>query len=180
MRGSLDRTSLGDEQDWQIGDQAVVLHNFGGIGGIDGETISGFTVTGHFAFGQATVIADPFTGEPRFALRYHQIYANNPNGIVAGSQDWSAFMGNLQRGWMGTRPVSDVLVQGDSALLPELAIQAQVLMARYRTGDGTGVSTVTPATSCVQDSSQALWIAIDQLRFPVPAGTGGIQPSAHP
>ncbi len=165
MRGTLGRTSLGDEQDWQVGDQALVLHNFGGIGGIDGESISGFTVTGHFAFGQARVIADPFTGQPRFALRYHQIYANNPNGIVAGSQDWSAFMGNLQRGWMGTRPVSDVLVQGDSALLPELAIQAQVLMARYRTGDGTGVSTVTPATSCVQDSSQALWIAIDQLRF---------------
>jgi predicted Abi (CAAX) family protease len=37
-------------------------------------------------------------------------------------------------------------------------------MARYRSCDGSGVSLVSPAISCVQDSSQALWIAIDQLR----------------
>jgi predicted Abi (CAAX) family protease len=37
-------------------------------------------------------------------------------------------------------------------------------MARYRSGDGTGLASVTPATSCVQDSSQALFLAIQQLR----------------
>ena len=47
------------------------------------------------AFGEAEVIADPFGGEPRFDLRYRQIYANNPDGIVAGSQEWSAWSGNL-------------------------------------------------------------------------------------
>jgi predicted Abi (CAAX) family protease len=155
---------LGTATGWQIGDEALLIHGFGGIGGVKGEPIAGFTVTGHFAFGQAQVIADPFSGEPRFAISYHQIYANNPNGIVAGTQDWSAFSGDLQRGWLGTRPISDVLVEGDGPLLRELAIQAEVLMARYRSGDGTGVSTVTPATSCVQDSFQALFISIDQLR----------------
>lgn len=149
---------------WRIGDEALVIHGFGGIGGAQGEPTPGFTVTGHFAFGQAVVIADPFSGEPRFAIRYHQIYANNPNGIVSGAQDWSAFSGDLQRGWLGTRPISDVLIEADGLLLRELAIQAEVLMARYRSGDGTGVSTVTPATSCVQDSFQALFISIDQLR----------------
>jgi predicted Abi (CAAX) family protease len=149
---------------WQLGDQALVLHSFGGIGGPDGEPTPGFTVTGHFAFGQAEVVQDPFSGSPRFAIRYHQIYANNPNGIVSGTQDWSAFSGDLQRGWLGTRPISDVLVRGDAPLLRELAIQAEVLMARYRSGDGSGVATVTPGTSCVQDSGQALFIAIAELR----------------
>jgi predicted Abi (CAAX) family protease len=166
-RGRFRRVALvpdGDHAPWRPGDRALVIHNFGGIGGPAGEPISGFTVTGHFAFGAARVVADPFTGEPRFDLRYHQIYANNPNGIVAGSQDWSAYTGNLQRGWLGTRPISDVLARTDPRLLEELAIQAEVLMARYRSGDGAGVSLVTPAISCVQDSSQSLWIAIDQLR----------------
>lgn len=166
-RGHVSRVGLspdGAEAPWQLDDRSLVIHNFGGIGGPDGEAISAFTVTGHFAFGAARVVIDPFTGQPRFDLRYHQIYANNPNGIVSGSQDWSAYTGNLQRGWLGTRPISDVLVRTDPLLLEELAIQAEVLMARYRSGDGVGVSLVSPAISCVQDSSQALWIAIDQLR----------------
>lgn len=166
-RGHFSRVGLvpdGAAVPWQPGDRSLLIHSFGGIGGTDGEAISGFTVTGHFAFGAAQVVIDPFTGQPRFDLRYHQIYANNPNGIVSGSQDWSAYTGNLQRGWLGTRPISDVLVRTDPLLLEELAIQAEVLMARYRSGDGGGVSLVSPAISCVQDSSQALWIAIDQLR----------------
>jgi predicted Abi (CAAX) family protease len=166
-RGRFSRVGLvpdGAGTPWQPGDRSLVIHSFGGIGGPDGEAISGFTVTGHFAFGAARVVIDPFTGQPRFDLRYHQIYANNPDGIVSGSQDWSAYTGNMQRGWLGTRPISDVLVRTDPLLLEELAIQAEVLMARYRSGDGAGVSLVTPAISCVQDSSQALWIAIDQLR----------------
>jgi predicted Abi (CAAX) family protease len=160
---------------WRIGDRALLLHAFGGIGGERGEPTPGFTVTGHFAFGEAQVVADPFSGEPRFELRFHQIYAHNPNAIVAGSQDWSAFAGDLQRGWQASRPLSNVLVQlpalegppgNDGRLsLPEaLALQAEVLMARYRSGDGTGLASVTPATSCVQDSSQALFLAIQQLR----------------
>jgi len=166
-RGSFRRTALEPDQmarPWAIGDRALLIHAFGGIGGPGGEPTPGFTVTGHFAFGEAEVIADPFGGEPRFDLRYHQIYANNPDGIVAGSQEWSAWSGDLQRGWLGLRPISDVLVRQDPALLAALRLQAEVLMARYRSGDGRGVAAVTATTSCVQDSAQALWTTVELLR----------------
>ena len=167
-RGSLHSTALvPDGTSWpamRVGDRALLLHVFGGIGGLDGETGPPWTTTGHFAFGEAAVVRDAFSDQPRLAVRYHQIYANNPNGIVAGSQDWSAYAGNLQRGWTGTRPFSDVLVPIDGPVLDALGLQAEILAARYRSGDGAGVALVTPATSCVQDSSQALWIAIRQLR----------------
>ena len=166
-RGSFHRTALEPDampRPWAIGDHALLIHAFGGIGGPGGEPTPGFTVTGHFAFGEAEVIADPFGGEPRFDLRYHQIYANNPDGIVAGSQEWSAWSGDLQRGWLGLRPISDVLVRQDPQLLAALRLQAEVLMARYRSGDGRGVAAVTATTSCVQDSAQALWTTVELLR----------------
>jgi predicted Abi (CAAX) family protease len=141
------------------------MHLFGGIGGEDGEPVAAWTVTGHFAFGEAEVVRDAFSGAPRLALRYHQIYASNPNGIVAGSQDWSAYAGSLQRGWIGLRPFADVLVPIGGEVLDAIDLQAELVAARYRSGDGAGVSLVTPSTSCVQDSAQALWIAIRQLRL---------------
>jgi predicted Abi (CAAX) family protease len=182
-RGRLERVRIATDpgrMGWQLGDHGLVIHNFGGIGGSRGEPISGFTVTGHLAFGEVEVVRDPFSGEPRFEIRYHQIYANNPNGIVSGTQDASAYAGDLQRGWLWLRPFSDVLIHQDLfadlsfgghsfSLLRELAVQAEVIMARYRSGDGTGLSSVTPATSCVQDSSQALFIAIRRLRERVQA-----------
>jgi predicted Abi (CAAX) family protease len=167
-RGSLHHSALIPERKpapaWQAGERALLMHLFGGIGGAEGEAVNGWTVTGHFAFGEARVVRDAFTGEPRLAIRYHQIYANNPNGIVAGSQDWSAYAGSLQRGWIGLRPFSDVLVPMGGEVLEAVALQTEILAARYRSGDGGGVALVTPSTSCVQDSSQALWIAIRQLR----------------
>ena len=36
-------------------------------------------------------------------------------------------------------------------------------MARYRIGDGTGAAIVKPATSCVQDSNQALYVTIKRI-----------------
>ena len=167
-RGSLQSTALIPDGvsplAWELGDRALLMHLFGGIGGKDGEPIQGWTVTGHFAFGEAEVVRDAFTGRPRLAIRYHQIYANNPNGIVAGSQDWSAYAGSLQRGWFGLRPFSDVLVPMGPEVLEAIELQAELIAARYRSGDGHGVALVTPSTSCVQDSAQALWIAIRQLR----------------
>jgi hypothetical protein len=56
------------------------------------------------------------------------------------------------------------LVTVNISLFRQLLIQTQMLAARYRTGDGTGVAGVTPATSCVQDSNQALFIAIQQVK----------------
>ncbi|MFN7678187.1 MAG: type II CAAX prenyl endopeptidase Rce1 family protein [Cyanobacteriota bacterium] len=167
-RGTLHRATLlpdGEhESGWELGERALLMHLFGGIGGDDGEPVKGWTVTGHFSFGEARVVRDAFTGQPRLAIRYHQIYATNPNGIVAGSQDWSAYAGSLQRGWIGLRPFSDVLVPIGADVVEAIALQAEIMAARYRSGDGRGVALVTPATSCVQDSGQALWIALRQLR----------------
>ena len=161
---------------WQEGDYALLVHLFGGIGGENKELTPAGTVTGHFAYGLARVVREPFTDELQFDIQYQQIYANNSGGIVSGTHDWSSYAGDMQRGWIGQRPFSDVVIKQDAFLQPlqlgdttlhlfrELLIQAQIIAARYRTGDGTGVAAVTPATSCVQDSSQALYIAIEQIR----------------
>lgn len=162
--------------DWQIGDRALVMHLFGGIGGQKAETPPVFgTVSGHFAYGIAEVRRDEFTQEPRLEVVYDQVYSHNPNGIIAGRLSWAEYTGNLQRGWLGTRPISDVLIKlpaltedyqfGEITLSPfaELQRQLAIMMARYRTGDGTGAAIVTPAQSCIQDSSQAVYKTIKQI-----------------
>ncbi|MGP1385215.1 MAG: CPBP family glutamic-type intramembrane protease [Thainema sp.] len=162
--------------DWQIGDRALVMHLFGGIGGQNAETPPVFgTVSGHFAYGVAEMRRDPFTQEPRLEVVYDQVYSHNPNGIIAGRLSWAEYTGSLQRGWLGTRPISDVLIKlpaltkdyqfGEITLSPfaELQRQLAIMMARYRTGDGTGAAIVTPAQSCIQDSSQAVYKTIKQI-----------------
>ena len=121
------------------------------------------------------MVRDPFTDELRFDIEYEQVYAHNTDGIVSGSIKWSSYMGDLQRGWLGSRPVSDVIIKfapitqdydfDGIRLSPiaELKQQLQIMMARYRIGDGTGASLVTPARSCVQDSNQALYRAIQKI-----------------
>ncbi len=160
---------------WQEGDRLLGLHLFGGIGGELGEKIMLATVTGHFSFSLPKVIRDPFTQELQWEIPYYQVYAHNPQGIIAGSQTWENYAGNLQRGWVHSRPFSDVMVKldvledynfGGAILSPldELQKQLQIMMARYRTGDGTGYAGVSAAASCVQDSNQALYIAIRSLQ----------------
>ncbi|PZV12548.1 MAG: CPBP family intramembrane metalloprotease domain-containing protein [Leptolyngbya sp.] len=161
---------------WQAGDRALVMHLFGGRGGRSGEGSVGGTVTGHFAYGMAEVIRDPFTNELQLDVRYQQVYANNIEGVISGENSWTNYMGNLQRGWLGTRPVTDVLVKLDTIgqdydfggikLSPftELTRQLRIIGDRYRTGDGTGIASVTAATSCVQDSNQALFATIQSIR----------------
>jgi predicted Abi (CAAX) family protease len=161
---------------WEEGDYALVIHLFGGIGGENKEFTPAGTVTGHFAYGLARVVKEPLAQELQFDIHYQQIYAHNTGGIVSGTHDWSSYTGDMQRGWLGIRPVSDVVVKLDSFIEPfkfgdhsislfrQLLIQTQVLAARYRTGDGTGVAGISPATSCVQDSNQALFIAMEQVK----------------
>lgn len=164
------RTSL-----WQEGDIGIVIHCFGGIGGKKAEKIVFGIVTGHFALGVAKVVRDRFTGELRFDIEYKQVYTHNTDGIVAGSIKWQSYMGDLQRGWLGDRPVCDIICKLDCVCcnydfdgiklspLSELDRQLDIMMARYRSGDGTGASLVTPATSCVQDSSQAIYATIKKI-----------------
>ncbi|MEG4281706.1 CPBP family glutamic-type intramembrane protease [Microcoleus sp. A006_D1] len=161
--------------EWKQGDRALAIHLFGGIGGKQAESVVAGTVTGHFAYGIAEIVRDPFTQELQFDIAYEQVYANNPEAIVAGRTTWANYMGNLERGWLGTRPVSDVIVKldaisrdynlGEITLSPldELLGNLQIMAARYRTGDGTGSAAVTPATSCVQDSNQALYLTIESI-----------------
>ena len=161
---------------WQEGDYALLMHLFGGIGGENKEFTPAGTVTGHFAYGLARVRQEPLAQEPQFDIQYQQVYAHNSGGIVSGTHDWSSYTGDMSRGWLGIRPISDVVIKLDSFVEPfelgdvnislfrQLLIQTQILAARYRTGDGTGVAGVTPATSCVQDSNQALFIAIEQVK----------------
>ncbi|MEH1789539.1 MAG: CPBP family glutamic-type intramembrane protease [Nostoc sp.] len=176
---------------WQEGNKAIVLHLFGGIGGRKAEAVGvPYTITGHFAFGIAEVVRDEFTKELRFETKYHQIYAHNPDGIIAGTHTWADYMGNLQRGWLPTRPVSDILIKFDPVTqdydfdgiklspLEQFQQQLQVTMARYRVGDGTGGAMVSPATSCVQDASQALYAAILAIKNQV-ATTPQIQTWVH-
>ncbi|MEQ9552363.1 MAG: hypothetical protein RIM23_22460 [Coleofasciculus sp. G3-WIS-01] len=74
---------------WQEGDRALILHLFGGIGGENGDQQTIWaTVTGHFSFGVAEIIRDPFTDELRWEIVYQQVYAHNPDrelGIQASS-----------------------------------------------------------------------------------------------
>lgn len=179
---------------WRVGDQALVIHLFGGIGGQKAEpqAVIG-TVTGHFAYGIATVIKDPFTGDYQFEIEYQQVYSHNPEGIVAGPTHWAEYMGHLNRGWLGSRPVLDVLVKYDALTQPyqfgeilldplrELKGQLQLMAARYRVGDGTGSTLVTPAKSCVQDSSQAVYQTLKRIQHHVQT-TPAIQTwlAAHP
>lgn len=161
---------------WKEGDTAIVMHAFGGIGGKKGDPIKFGIVTGHFAYGLAYVVRDSFTGELRFDIEYRQVYAHNPDGIVAGTLKWFNYMGDLQRGWLGNRPVCDFIVKFDAitknydfdgiklSAMEEFCRQLDVMTARYRIGDGTGASVVTPVTSCVQDSNQALYATIQQMQ----------------
>ncbi|WP_310412639.1 type II CAAX prenyl endopeptidase Rce1 family protein [Chamaesiphon sp. OTE_8_metabat_110] len=159
-----------------LGTKALVIHSFGGIGGKTGDPADIWqTITGHFAYGMATVTRSVLTGAPEWQVEYNQVYAHNPDGIVAGKQDWATYQGHLQRGWMATRPVADLLISYPPVTedydfdgiklspLTELQRQLNIFAARYRTGDGTGSASVTPATSCVQDANQALYVTIRQL-----------------
>ncbi|NEQ22544.1 MAG: abortive infection protein [Microcoleus sp. SIO2G3] len=160
---------------WREGDKVIVLHTFGGIGGKKAESAPLGVVTGHFAYGLARVVREPLTQELRFDIEYQQVYAHNPDGIVSGTISWSGYMGDLQRGWLGNRPVSDILIKLDAVTedydfdgikvspLKEFTRQMDIMMARYRIGDGTGVAVVKPATSCVQDANQALYATIKRI-----------------
>jgi predicted Abi (CAAX) family protease len=180
-RGTLETVLLNPGNrsiDWQVGDRAVVMHLFGGRGGKSGEAPIVGTVTGHFSYGLATIIQEPIAHELQWDLRYQQVYATNVEGVIAGTNSWTAYMGDLRRGWLGTRPIADILVKLDViedydfggeriAPLAEFQRQLQVINARYRTGDGSGAAVVTPATSCVQDSNQALFATVQQVRHRV-------------
>ncbi|WOD39356.1 CAAX protease [Nodosilinea sp. E11] len=165
---------------WQLGDQALLVHVYGGIGGEQREPAAkGPIYFGHFAYGIATVVREPLTQELQFDIHYHQVYTHNRRGLIAGTLDWSLYMGDRQWGFMGTRPVSDILIKLPAytepfdfkgvpwAALDDLRIELELMTARYRTGDGTGVTYVGPANNCAQDSNQAMYASAAHLEASV-------------
>ena len=164
------------EQCWKEGDRALLLHVYGGIGGKNKEPAAqGPFYFGHFSYGNATVIREPLTGELRFEMEYHQVYTHNVRGLISGNMHWSKYMGDRQWGFLGTRPVCDLLVKldaftqdfdfegtPDSALRGTIS-QLEAMMARYRIGDGTGGTYVGPANNCAQDSNQSLYAALRRM-----------------
>ena len=171
----LNPRNLGEHElinSYQEGDRLLVLHTYGGIGGKKGENAPLGIFFGHFSFGLARVVREPMTQELRFKITYAQVYTQNTTGIIAAGLDWTNFTGDRQFGWLGSRPITDIVVKLDvfdeynfgglrRFPLNALAYQLDRMMARYRTGDGTGATFVGGANSCVQDSCQALYLAIN-------------------
>ncbi|HSM82303.1 MAG TPA: CAAX protease [Nodosilinea sp.] len=159
--------------EWQVGDRALILHTYGGIGGHKKEPAAFSPIFfGHFAYGRAEVVHDPLADEPRFEIRYYQVYAHNIDGLIAGTIHWSRYQGDRQRGWLGTRPTCDILVKLDAfnryyyfdderrSPLTRMEAHLQAMTARYRIGDGTGGTFVGPSNNCSQDSNQALFASL--------------------
>ncbi|MBV6626528.1 MAG: CPBP family intramembrane metalloprotease domain-containing protein [Rivularia sp. (in: Bacteria)] len=184
QKGNFDTVLLAPERtniksavsEWQLGDKALLIHLFGGIGGKKAEALAWLPVPGHFSYGIAEVVKDKITSELRFDIIYHQVYCHNPEAIISGSVTWAAYMGSLWRGWLGTRPVSDILIKYEPMTtdydfggikispLAEFIEELREITARYRVGDGTGASLISPTASCVQDSNQALYATIHDLQ----------------
>ncbi len=162
---------------WKEGDRALLMHVYGGIGGKKREPpAKGPVFFGHFAYGVAQVIREPLTDELMFDITYYQVYTHNVDGIITGKSAWHRFMGDRQFGWMGTRPVVDILIKLGAftddfdlkgvrrSVLDALLEQLEEMVARYRIGDGTGGTYVGPAHNyCAQDSNQALYGALKRL-----------------
>jgi predicted Abi (CAAX) family protease len=161
--GGITSVKLG-EVDWKVGDEALLVHEYGGIGGTGGEKLaSGPVYFGHFAYGFARVIEEPLTGEPRFDFEYWQVYCQNTDGLIAGRLYLSRYLADRQFGWIGLRPTFQLMLKA-AAFPPEglreLALQLDAMTARYRIGDGTGGTFVSAANNCAQDSNRALFAAL--------------------
>lgn len=184
----------GQAHDWQEGDSGLLIHLFGWREHPSEKSnpLMMGLVTGHFAFGMAEVVRCPFSRELRWDLEYRQIYAHNREGLVAGSMKWHNYGGSLNRGWMYTIPISDTVIR-----IPELNPydfdgwqvnpwaglnrEFEKMQALYRTGAGTGISSVKPDISCVQDSHAALFSALRTFEETI-AKTGAVKKwiSANP
>lgn len=163
-----------DEQEalaqWREGDEAMVLHLFGGMGG---KTKSGAMlpeiVPGHFGYGSAVVKRDPLSGDLYFEIVHRQMLAHNQRGIISGPHLWASSMGDVQRGWFNTRPISEIIVKfppatrrfdGQVSALDAFMQELDELAARYRTGDGDGSTSLDASITCVRDANRALIAAL--------------------
>ncbi|HLO47842.1 MAG TPA: CAAX protease [Kamptonema sp.] len=166
--------------EWQEGDRALLLHVYGGIGGKKAESAARSPIFfGHFAYGAARVVREPLADELSFDIEYYQVYTHNTDGIIAGTLAWNRFIGDRQFGWLGTRPIADILIKLEAftenyefrgekrSAMDVLIDELEAMEARYRIGDGTGGTYVGPAHNCAQDSNQAAYAAFKKMQVAV-------------
>ncbi len=158
---------------FEPGKPLLVMHLFGGFQGPGGDPARPLGIVGgHFAYGTAQV-----TDDRELDLTYHQVYGQNPDQILSGKVSWEAYMGNLERGWMYTRPVTDMVIDHPAlqrtydfgggltfSFFEALEQELTRMEARYRVGDGDGVALITPRTNCSQDSASAMWAVTERIR----------------
>lgn len=161
---------------WREGDRALLIHVYGGIGGKKAiPAVRSGIYFGHFAYGEAQVVREPLADELCFEIEYHQVYTSNIDGVIPGTLSWLHYAGDRQWGWLGQRPMCDLLVkldcltdpydffEGQHSALEEITYKLEMITARYRIGDGTGATYVTLANNCAQDANQALYQAIHDV-----------------
>lgn len=176
IESAIDQWRKPESEAFSEGTRALLIHTYGGIGGKNREPAAATPIFfGHFAYGLAQVVWEPLANELRFDIQYYQVYTHNTDGLVAGTLHWSRYMGDRQFGWLGTRPVCDILIKLDAftgyfdvngrkdSALNVMLRHLQVMTARYRIGDGTGGTFVGPANNCSQDSNQALFASIQGI-----------------
>ena len=149
---------------WREGSAALVVHLWGLIGGPKPEPSAKTPLAwGHASLGVAPVVREPLCGDLVFDIEYQQIYIHNTDGIIAGAQHWTRYSGDRQFGWMGTRPIQDVLIKLDCftddfqigslrrSALTQLAFQLEQMAARYHIADGRGATHLTAGNNCSQE-----------------------------
>ncbi len=161
---------------WSEGEEALLIHLYGRIGGNVAEPTAKIPFYwGHFAFGSARVTREPLADELIFDIVYRQIYTQNTDGVTAGALHWSRYSGDRQFGWLGIRPIQDILLKLDCftgrfeadprkrSALTAVVDALEVMAARYRIADGRGGVSVSAAYNCAQDANQALYSAVRWL-----------------
>jgi predicted Abi (CAAX) family protease len=163
-------------EDWQEGDQALLVNTYGGIGNKrEPYPYPGGFYFGHFSYGRATVIREPLADELVFDIEYYQVFSSNGDGLIPGVVHWTRYIGDRQFGYLGYRPVCDILLKLDSFTAPyEFAHRAISALDRlttllggtlhlYRIGGGTGGVFFGVANNCTQDSNQVLYAAVSDM-----------------
>lgn len=161
---------------WREGDQALLVNTYGGIGnGREPYPYPGGYYFGHFSYGRAQVIREPLADELSFDLEYFQVFSSNGDGLVPGVLHWSRYIGDRQFGYLGYRPVCDILLKLDCFTAPfdfahrsisaldRMSVFLEFLLHLYRIGGGTGGVYFGVANNCTQDSNQALYAAVRDL-----------------
>ena len=161
---------------WQEGDQALLVNSYGGIGnGREPYPYPGGYYFGHFSYGRARVIREPLADELRFELEYYQVFSSNGDGLVPGVLHWTRYIGDRQFGYLGYRPVCDILLKLDcftepykfidrtASALDRLTTFLESTLHTYRIGGGRGGVYFGVANNCTQDANQALYAAIQIL-----------------